>query len=464
MPSSNKRFSFNIMSYCQVKHLVLLLLVVQNTFFVLLMRYSRTRPGDLYLSSTAVCCDEAMKLIVCLIILTFTYFFGNKQRKSGGGDGGGGKNNGLCCVTSCFAKRKLSDAVDEEHNSLVNSVNDEENINNGTPSKGNHNISNNDAAKGDADNMNTISTGNHHQSFCEYMKEQLQFDFRVAGIALLFIVQKNLLYLAVSNLDAAVFQVTYQLKVLTTAMFSVVLLKRTLSYQKIAALILLTLGVALVQLDKAQDASSNSYQEQSRWVGLVAVLGACCTSGFGGVYFELVLKPHAHDNDKQTPIRPPPSVWAKNVQLSTFGLIIGLSGAFMKDATAIKANGFLQGYTGVVWGVVALQACGGLVVAAIIKYADNILKNFATAVSIVTSTIVSASLFGFSVSALFVWGCVLQFFAIYLYSKKEDVPPVGSPCKLNAQTSSIAMGMDSRNSSYADVRKRLIPIAEGGAS
>lgn len=36
-----------------------------------------------------------------------------------------------------------------------------------------------------------------------------------------------------------------------------------------------------------------------------------------------------------------------------------------------------------------LQALGGLVVAAVIKYADNILKGFATSVSIILSTVIS---------------------------------------------------------------------------
>jgi len=35
------------------------------------------------------------------------------------------------------------------------------------------------------------------------------------------------------------------------------------------------------------------------------------------------------------------------------------------------------------------QAFGGLVVAAVVKYADNILKGFATSVSIIVSSLVS---------------------------------------------------------------------------
>ena len=71
--------------------------------------------------------------------------------------------------------------------------------------------------------------------------------------------------------------------------------------------------------------------------------------------------------------------------------------------------------------VIALEAGGGLVVAAVIKYADNILKSFATSVSIVTSTIVSAWVFGFTISRLFVGGCVLVFVSSVMYARDDEV-------------------------------------------
>lgn len=389
------------MSLLQPKYLVLILLVVQNTCLVLLMRYSRTRPGTMYLGSTAVCCDEAMKLITCLGILAFTYL--TKRRK----DDGSGSYTQL-----------NNNANDDDIESDVVDKEDEEQY---------------------GKNGN-IETKAQHESFVDYLKDELQFDFRMAGLAGLYTVQKNLLYVAVSNLDAAVFQVTYQAKILTTALFSVLLLKRRLSYQKMIGLFILFIGVATVQLDKVEANASKSHQEQHRMIGVLAVLGACCTSGFGGVYFELVLKPQASSNPK-----PPPSVWAKNVQLSMFAFIIAFITAFLKDGHVIMNGGFFQGYSPLVVLVITFEAMGGLVVAVVIKYADNILKSFATAVSIVTSTIVSAYVFDFHVSQLFITGCGLAFLAIGMYSRKEEAEPktATSPTRkkqpLPQQMSDIAM-------------------------
>lgn len=236
---------------------------------------------------------------------------------------------------------------------------------------------------------------------------------------------------------------TYQAKILTTAVFSVILLGKKLSCRKIIGLLVLTLGVSLVQLDKVEENASKSFQEQKRWVGVLAVLGACCTSGFGGVYFELVLKPRQDlQLEGDSSPRHPPSVWAKNVQLSTFALVIALTTAFLKDHAAILQNGFFQGYSPLVVLVITLEAGGGLVVAAVIKYADNILKSFATAVSIVTSTIVSMLVFGFLISKLFIGGSLLVFIAIYMYSMSDEstaTPASSRPEQLPAQTSEIAM-------------------------
>ncbi len=60
------------------------------------------------------------------------------------------------------------------------------------------------------------------------------------------------------------------------------------------SLVILTIGVAIVQLsgsgDKHHHVASEDEASRNRMVGLVAVLCAACTSGFAGVYFEKILK------------------------------------------------------------------------------------------------------------------------------------------------------------------------------
>ncbi|KAM8890607.1 solute carrier family 35 member A3a isoform 2-T3 [Synchiropus picturatus] len=121
----------------------------------------------------------------------------------------------------------------------------------------------------------------------------------------IYTLQNNLLYVALSNLDAATYQVTYQLKILTTALFSVSMLGRRLGlYQWISLLILMT-GVTLVQWPSESMVTPEkpSLSAGSQFIGVAAVLVACCSSGFAGVYFEKILK-----ESKQ-------SVWIRNIQL-----------------------------------------------------------------------------------------------------------------------------------------------------
>ena len=139
----------------------------------------------------------------------------------------------------------------------------------------------------------------------------------------LYMVQNNLLYLALSNLDAATYQVCYQLKILTTAVFSALLLNRKFSRTKWTAIIVLTIGVAIVQSsgsgdssqsnghddggadddDALQASASSAGSSQQRLVGLIAVLCATCTSGFSGVYFERILKGSST------------TLWIRNIQM-----------------------------------------------------------------------------------------------------------------------------------------------------
>ncbi|XP_060525600.1 UDP-N-acetylglucosamine transporter isoform X3 [Cylas formicarius] len=227
---------------------------------------------------------------------------------------------------------------------------------------------------------------------------------KVCVPSFVYLVQNNLLYVSASHLDAATYQVTYQLKILTTAMFSVFILKRTLLNTQWFSLVTLIVGVVLVQLAQGgESVSSHNAEGQNRFIGFMAALAACVLSGFAGVYFEKMLK----GSDV--------TVWMRNVQLSMCSIPFGWLSCYLYDGAAIREKGFFFGYDKFVNYLVLLQAVGGLIVAVVVKYADNILKGFATSLAIVISCVASIYIFDFQLSAQFALGAAFVIFSIFLY-------------------------------------------------
>ncbi|SCZ89894.1 BZ3500_MvSof-1268-A1-R1_Chr1-3g01644 [Microbotryum saponariae] len=148
--------------------------------------------------------------------------------------------------------------------------------------------------------------------------------------ACLYVIQNNFV-VAASCLDVPTFQVTFNLKILTTALFSVILLRKRLSAKKWLALSLLATGVGVVQLQTSavKEVASNAVGDAhlKRLDGLVAVGAACMTSGLAGVYFELVLKGSQVD------------LWVRNVQLSCFSIVPALRPVFFSDFTPFNSSG-----------------------------------------------------------------------------------------------------------------------------
>jgi solute carrier family 35 (UDP-sugar transporter), member A1/2/3 len=242
-------------------------------------------------------------------------------------------------------------------------------------------------------------------------------------------------------------------QILTTALFTVTMLGRSLSFKRWVSLLILTLGVSIVSIptsnskdgsflihdmtdhffprsvhelgqmangmgDVARELTKRTFdgladvgealtkrsatyegiEEDQNLVplmnysiGLTAVVIAAIVSGLTGVYFEKVLKDPAS----------PASVWTRNIQLSFYSLFPALFiGIFFKDGNEIAKHGFFDGYNWVVWTLILLQAFGGVLASLCINYADNIAKNFATSISIVISFIFSVFFFNVQVSLM----------------------------------------------------------------
>jgi UDP-sugar transporter A1/2/3 len=237
------------------------------------------------------------------------------------------------------------------------------------------------------------------------------------------------------------------------------MLRRSLSSTKWFALILLTIGVAVVQLPTSDSSSYDPVTDDDlRWsfprsvhelgqlangaaevaaeltkrgiaqlaeglmrrsatyegiqddlglgkpvmnptLGTTCVIIAAIISGLTGVYFEKVLK------DSSSSV----SVWTRNVQLSFYSLFPALFiGVWFKDGEEIGKYGFWTGYNATVWTAIAFQALGGMLVALVIRDADNIAKNFATSISIILSLGFSVWVFDFEVTGNVSGGPILR--------------------------------------------------------
>jgi len=295
---------------------------------------------------------------------------------------------------------------------------------------------------------------NHHyssspyvyvQAFTHLCQEIFSPDcWKLSIPAILYVVQNSLQFVAISNLPVASFQVTYQMKILTTAAFSVVLLRKKLSSVKWLSLFFLSIGVGIVQIQNATGTSGGGASSGSGgsgsggssmavgsahdfhvhvmnpMKGFGAVTAACFTSGLAGVYFEMVLKGSKAD------------LWVRNVQLSLFSLIPALLPVLYNyDSSSPYSSSFFYGlfrnFGWWAWATVAIQVFGGLVTAVVIKYSDNILKGFATSLSIVFSFLASVALFDFRITPSFVIGASTVLGATWMYNQPsapvQSLPP-----------------------------------------
>lgn len=110
----------------------------------------------------------------------------------------------------------------------------------------------------------------------------------------------------------------------------------------------------------------------------------------------------------------------RNVQLSLLSLPFGTITYLVNEH---NMTNLFKGFDGFVWYLVVLQAAGGLIVAVVVKYADNILKGFATSVAIIISCVASIYIFNFYVTVQFGFGTLLVIASIFLYGyvpKKPD--------------------------------------------
>ena len=198
--------------------------------------------------------------------------------------------------------------------------------------------------------------------------------------SILYVLQNNLLFHGAKRLTPIVYIVCTQTKVMTTAIMSRVILGTTLTNTQYALLALLILGIILVQgqghMNESRNSTTDIFHANSS-DGVLAVLFASWISGTAGVVLEKILK--SESAVYNTALAH--NIWTRNLQLSFISLPFAACGMLFQNNGNISGD-FFTGFDEVVFGVIILQASGGFIISYVLKFADNILKCLAVAVSI----------------------------------------------------------------------------------
>lgn len=229
--------------------------------------------------------------------------------------------------------------------------------------------------------------------------------------AIIYLVMNLLGFLALGHIDASTFSIVSQMKVFSTALFSVTLLGRQLAPRRWRALLSLTLGVVLISSEcspsKLQHASAAA--DAAAWrsfaIGMGAAVGDVALSGFACIWFERVLK--ATDETY--------SVWDRNFQLAAWSAAI-----YAPLMVYDNPHNPFVGWSWVACACAAVGALGGVLVALSIKHTDSIMKTIATTGSIVLTTTLNAAFLHGPLNLAIVIGALVVVVAVFSYNDQGD--------------------------------------------
>lgn len=224
--------------------------------------------------------------------------------------------------------------------------------------------------------------------------------------AILYALNNNLVVLMQAYMDPSSYQVLSNLKIVSTALlYSLCLSKRLRLAQWLALGLLMCAGVyhTYSSLDlgdpERAEAEEGPRLHITAW-GLSLVLVYCFVSGLAAVYTERVLKSQ----------RLPLSL--QNLYLYVFGVAINGLSSF----SFVGSNkSFLEGYSGVVWAIIAGQAANGLLMSVVLKHGSGITRLFVISCSMLVNALLSWAILGLQLTPFFLLPVSMIGLAAYLY-------------------------------------------------
>jgi UDP-galactose transporter len=219
--------------------------------------------------------------------------------------------------------------------------------------------------------------------------------------ALCYFVSNNCMFYIIRELGPTTFQVTNNLKTLSTALLMRFVLSRKLTWPQIKALVILFCGSVVTQLKDTNEAEQ--HQAGIKLFGLALVFVNAFAAGIGGVYSEKLLKGSSGNGEIE-------SIHFQNCQLYFFGVCFGFLSLLTRTSSGMSDP--FDGFNIAAYATIAVLAVCGLVVSFILKYLDNIAKCFVGALSMISVGLLHAATSSHSVPHHLSIGIVLTSIAI----------------------------------------------------
>lgn len=255
-------------------------------------------------------------------------------------------------------------------------------------------------------------------SLSAHLRRCAKHSPRMAVPAVVYLVVNLISYPALARINASVFTAISQLKVLATAFFAVVMLGTPISGRKWRTLVLMVLGVTLVSVESAPGGHADDAERGDRGgvdyaVGIACAATQTMLSGFGSIYFEMVLKRGGGGGGGGGEGF---SVWDRNIQLALYSIAIYAPMAWVETG-----GDLLAGWTPLVWGIACLHAAGGILVALSVLYTSSVTKTVAVCASLVLTTVLGNAFFDAPLNGSIMIGCFVVVITVYAYRDDGDV-------------------------------------------
>lgn len=231
---------------------------------------------------------------------------------------------------------------------------------------------------------------------------------------LLYALQNNLVFFALLHMDPGLYQLLNQSKILTTGLTFRLVVGKELRLIQWLALVLLSLGM-MVTVDLTEPPPLPSAQgfsvppERTLAKGLAAMACMSVSSALASVINEVLIKGSA-------------SVYVANVWLYSYGV----AGCILYTLVTSGAEGLLpgrllSGFSGLTYAIVLCSAFMGQSIAFIFRYADVIVKIYATAASVAFTAMASWALFDVPPTPGLLVGYLICVCSICMYYLEADV-------------------------------------------